>query len=451
MKPSSTSSIRSILVMGLAVITLGCDSILNQTPPLDISNDVALSTPNGIVAALTGAADQFSSGAFYGGNTMSIGELWSNNIESNVGADFGRLQILSYNLNIFNPEGRSMWGDGYGVINRANNIIRAVDNVTFADARQKELIRGRALALRGASLWALCMYFAQPWGFTTDNSHPGVVIRTEPTLGDIGTVKARATVKECYDQIIADLTQAAQILPAKDAPFMGSLAAKALLSRVYFHMGEWAKAEALCTEVIESGVFKLNASVADVVTTNSTSEVVFEIINSPVDNAGSIVWDFRQADNSLPRFWAGTDFVNAIYTDTTDKRLALYVYRNSRLYVAKWDRIAMNTPIIRLAELFLTRSECRAQQGNAAGSIADVNVVRQRAGLKDLAATLTGNSLLNAVRRERNIELAFEGDIFLERKRQRRNLKQRPWNDAALIFKIPDIEMNANTLCVQNP
>lgn len=451
MKPSSTSSIRSILVMGLAVITLGCDSILNQTPPLDISNDVALSTPNGIVAALTGAADQFSSGAFYGGNTMSIGELWSSNVESNVGADFGRLQILSYNLNIFNPEGRSMWGDGYGVINRANNIIRAVDNVTFSDARQKELIRGRALALRGASIWALCMYFAQPWGFTADNSHPGVVIRTEPTLGDIGTIKSRATLKECYNQIIADLTQAAQILPAKDAPFMGSLAAKALLSRVYFHMGEWAKAEALCTEVIESGVFKLNASVADVVTTNSTPEVVFEIINSPVDNAGSIVWDFRQADNSLPRFWAGTDFVNAIYTDTTDRRLALYVYRNSRLYVAKWDRIAMNTPIIRLAELYLTRSECRAQQGNAAGSIADVNIVRQRAGLKDLAATLTGNSLLNAVRRERNIELAFEGDTYLERKRQRRNLKQRPWNDAALIFKIPDIEMNANTLCVQNP
>jgi hypothetical protein len=344
-----------------------------------------------------------------------------------------------------------MWGDGYGVINRANNIIRAVDNVTFADVRQKELIRGRALALRGASLWALCMYFAQPWGFTPDNSHPGVVIRTEPTLGDQGTVKARATLKECYDQIIADLTQAAQILPAKDAPFMGSLAAKAMLSRVYFHMGEWAKAEALCTELIESAVFKLNPSVADVVTTNSTPEVVFEVVNSPVDNAGSIVWDFRQADNSLPRFWAGTDFVNAIYADTTDKRLALYTYRNSRLYVAKWDRIAMNTPIIRLAELYLTRSECRAQQGNAAGSVADVNVVRQRAGLKDLAATLTGNSLLNAVRRERNIELAFEGDIFLERKRQRRNLKQRPWNDAALIFKIPDIEMNANTLCIQNP
>ncbi|MFM8770738.1 MAG: RagB/SusD family nutrient uptake outer membrane protein [Candidatus Kapaibacterium sp.] len=451
MKTPFISSMRTAFVTGLAILSMGCDSILNQTPPLDISNDVALSTPNGIVAALTGAADQFSSGAFYGGNTMSIGELWSNNVESNVGADFGRLQILSYNLNIFNPEGRSMWGDGYGVINRANNVLKGLETVPFADARQKELLRGRALALRGASLWALCMYFAQPWGFTADNSHPGVVIRTEPTTGDVGTVKIRATLKECYDQVIADLALAAQLLPAKDAPYMGSMAAKALLSRVYLHMGDWAKAEALCTDVIASGAHTLNASVTDVITSNGTPEVVFEVVNSPVDNAGSIVWDFRQADNALPRYWAGTDFVNSIYTDTTDKRLALYVYRNSRLYVAKWDRIAMNTPVIRLAELYLTRSECRAQQGNAAGALEDVNVVRQRAGLKPLAATVTGNSLINSIRRERNLELAFEGDIFLERKRQRKNLKQRPWNDAALIFKIPDIEMNANTLCVQNP
>ncbi len=451
MKTHIISSLRSGFVMGLAILSLGCDSMLDQTPPLDISNDVALSTPSGIVAALTGAADQFSSGAFYGGNTMSIGELWSNNVESNVGADFGRLQILSYNLNIFNPEGRSMWGDGYGVINRANNVLLALETVEFADPKQKDLLRGRALGLRGASLWALCMYFAQPWGSTSDNSHPGVIIRTEPTLGDIGTVKARATLKECYDQVIADLTQAATLLPAKDAPYIGSLAAKAMLARVYFHMGEWAKAEGFCTEVIASGAFKLNPGVGDVVASNGTSEAVFEIVNTPVDNAGSIVWDFRQADNSLPRYWAGTEFVNAIYTDTTDKRLSLYVYRNNRLYVAKWDRIAMNTPIVRLAELYLTRAECRAQQGNAAEAIADLNTIRLRAGLKEQPTTLTGNALLNAIRRERNLELAFEGDIFLERKRQRRNLKQRPWNDAALIFKIPDIEMNANTLCVQNP
>jgi tetratricopeptide (TPR) repeat protein len=270
-------------------------------------------------------------------------------------------------------------------------------------------------------------------------------------LGDEGTKKSRSSVKESFEQIITDLTDAASLLPAKDGAYMGGMGAKGMLARVYFHMGEFAKAEALCTEIINSGLFSLNADVADVANKNSTPEVVFEIVNSAVDNPASIVWDFRQADNSLPRYWAGTDFVNQIYADTTDKRLKLYVYRNNKLYVAKWDRIAMNIPVIRLAEVYLTRSECRAQQGNTAGAIEDANKTRERAGLKPLAATLAGNSLFNAIRKERNIELAFEGDIFLERKRQRRNLKLRPWNDAALIFKIPDIEVNANTLCTQNP
>lgn len=440
-----------LLTVVLSLSVLSCDSFLRTEPPLDISNDVALSTPAGIEAALVGAADAMQSGALFGGNVMSMGELWSDNVEANVGADFGRLQILTYNLNIFNPEGRSMWGDGYGVINRVNNVLAALETVPFENAARAQQLKGRALAMRAITLWSLCMYFAQPWGFTSDNTHPGVIIRTEPTLGDLGTIKARASLADCYAQIIDDFQQARQLLPATDAPYMGRLAVTGLLARVYFHMGEWATAEALLTEVIESGTYQLNPDVTAVVTTNSTPEVLYEIINLANDNASSIVFDFRQADNASPRYWAGTPFVNTIYRNPTDKRLALYVYRNNRLYVAKWDRIVMNIPILRLAELYLTRSECRFHQGNTTGAVADVNVIRERAGLEPLPDTQAGNTLLNNIRRERNVELAFEGDIFLERKRQRRDLKDRPWNDAALIFKIPDIEMNANTLCVQNP
>ena len=449
---TTRTNLSSFLAAAATVAVLaGCESFLQQDPPLDISNDIALSTPSGINAAMIGAADALQSGALFGGNTMSMGELWSNNVESNVGADFGRLQILTYNLNVFNPEGRSMWGDGYNVINRVNNVLAALEKVPFENETQKTTLKGRALAMRGMTLFALCTYFAQPWGFTDDNSHSGVIIRTEPTLGDVGTIKARSTLAECYTQITADLEQAASLLPPTDPPFIGKWAVKAMLARMKFHQGNYAGAEALCTEVINSGTYALNPSVTDVATTNGTKEVILEIVNTPIDNASSIVFDFRQADNATPRYWAGTDFVNTIYADTTDKRLSLYVYRNNRLYVAKWDRIAMNIPLIRLAEMYLTRSECRAQQGNTVGAVEDANVTRIRAGLKPLVATLTGNTLLNAIRRERNLELAFEGDIFLERKRTRRNLKQRPWNDAALIFKIPDIEMNANSLCIQNP
>jgi hypothetical protein len=447
----NTKHIAVIFTALLSVFTMGCESFLKTDPPLDISNEIALSTPAGIGAALVGAADGMQSGALFGGNTISIGELWSNNVEASVGADFGRLQIISYNLNIFNPEGRALWQDGYGVINRVNNVLAACENVTFEDPALKQRYRGRALAMRGMTMFQLCTYFAQPWGFTTDNSHPGIVIRTEPTLGDAGTRKARATLNECYEQIVADLTAAAELLPPTDAPFMGALATKAYLARVCFHMGDIVRAEALTTEVINSGAYRLNQDVTSVVSTNSTPEVIWEIINTSIDNAASIVGDFRSSDGATPRYWAGTDFVNAIYQDTADKRLALYDYRDNRLYVKKWERIIMNIYQIRLAEMYLTRADCRWQQSNFTGAIDDVNVIRERAGLKPLAMTLTGNTLLNAIRRERNIELGFEGDSFLERKRQRRNLRQRPWNDAALIFKIPDVEMNANTLCTQNP
>ena len=447
----NTKHIAVIFTALLSVFTMGCESFLKTDPPLDISNEIALSTPAGIGAALVGAADGMQSGALFGGNTISIGELWSNNVEASVGADFGRLQIISYNLNIFNPEGRALWQDGYGVINRVNNVLAACENVTFEDPALKQRYRGRALAMRGMTMFQLCTYFAQPWGFTSDNSHPGIVIRTEPTLGDAGTRKARATLKECYEQIVADLTAAAELLPPTDVPFMGALATKAYLARVCFHMGDIVRAEALTTEVINSGAYRLNQDVTSVVSTNSTPEVIWEIINTSIDNAASIVGDFRSSDGATPRYWAGTDFINAIYQDTADKRLALYDYRDNRLYVKKWERIIMNIYQIRLAEMYLTRADCRWQQSNFTGAIEDVNVIRERAGLKPLAMTLTGNTLLNAIRRERNIELGFEGDSFLERKRQRRNLRQRPWNDAALIFKIPDVEMNANTLCTQNP
>ena len=128
----------------LSLTVVSCDSFLQTEPPLDISNDVALSTPAGIEAVMVGAADAMQSGALFGGNVMSMGELWSDNVESNVGADFGRLQILTYNLNIFNPEGRSMWGDGYGVINRVNNVLAALDNVPFDNPARAQQLRGHS-------------------------------------------------------------------------------------------------------------------------------------------------------------------------------------------------------------------------------------------------------------------------------------------------------------------
>ena len=105
--------------------------------------------------------------------------------------------------------------------------------------------------------------------------------------------------------------------------------------------------------------------------------------------------------------------------------------------------------MIRYAEVLLIRAEATAQASPAA-ALTDVNAVRRRAGLAALTG-LSGQALVDAIRRERSIEFIAEGHRYHELKRTRQNLRATPWNGNQTIFKIPDVEVNANTLCTQNP
>lgn len=77
------------------------------------------------------------------------------------------------------------------------------------------------------------------------------------------------------------------------------------------------------------------------------------------------------------------------------------------------------SPVVsRLAEMYLNRAECLAEQGDPAGAIADVNKLRVRAGIPeyDPANLPVGKTALDLVLKERRLELAYEGhrkfDIF---------------------------------------
>jgi starch-binding outer membrane protein, SusD/RagB family len=64
-----------------------------------------------------------------------------------------------------------------------------------------------------------------------------------------------------------------------------------------------------------------------------------------------------------------------------------------------------NVPVMRLAEVYLTRSILRLKTGDLAGALADVNIVRGRAGLIPLNEVTE-----DLIEKERIKELAFEGD-----------------------------------------
>ncbi len=70
---------------------------------------------------------------------------------------------------------------------------------------------------------------------------------------------------------------------------------------------------------------------------------------------------------------------------------------------------------IRLAELYLNRAEALYRLNDPAGASKDLSAIRERVGLP--AVTLSGEALWNQIRKERKLELAFEGQLFWDMRR----------------------------------
>ncbi len=67
--------------------------------------------------------------------------------------------------------------------------------------------------------------------------------------------------------------------------------------------------------------------------------------------------------------------------------------------------------VLRLAEQYLIRAEARAQLGNITGpngATADLNMIRERAGLPDYSGSEDQDAVLNAILQERRVELFSE-------------------------------------------
>lgn len=112
-----------------------------------------------------------------------------------------------------------------------------------------------------------------------------------------------------------------------------------------------------------------------------------------------------------------------------------------------------DVPIIRLAEMYLTRAYIKAKNNDLAGAIADLDVVRKRAYINFTAtdAAISQADLLDLIETERIIELAGEGDRldYLRSTKQNippgdRNISEVSYNDPSLIWVVPPIEIDYN-------
>ena len=112
--------------------------------------------------------------------------------------------------------------------------------------------------------------------------------------------------------------------------------------------------------------------------------------------------------------------------------------------------------MLRIEEQYLIRAEAAAMLNQTSTAIADLNVLRVRAGLPPLSADTMRDSCLVYVEKERRRELFTEwGDRWISLSRTQRldsvmKALKPGWKKTAALYPIPQEELNRNPNLKQN-
>lgn len=440
--------INILLILAVAFLFWNCEGRLEVDPQQSIGPDQAFASTSDVEAALIGAYDELGNGDLGGGDYHMHADLLGDTDELFWNGSFlGPRQIFNKEILTDNGEVQEIWLESYETINRANNVLA---NLDIVDTEDRDRVEGEAKFIRGTAYFHLVRFFAKDWSDGDPNSNIGIPLVTEPTTSvDETNNVSRATVAEVYNLVISDLTTAENLLPTSNGFFATTYAASAMLSRVYLQQRNWSAAASAATTVISSGAFALNTSYAD----------AFDNTSNSVEDIFAMQVTTQDGGNGLQLFYAPPEASGRGDIDITDAHIARYELGDDRLNLFYFDDAGSrrtgkfvdqfaNVPWIRLAELYLNRAEANFMMGNAQNAADDLNVIRARAGLTDIdPLVLTLNDILN----ERELELAFEGHKIWDVKRTEGTARGIAWNDDALVFPIPQREIETNPNLTQNP
>jgi hypothetical protein len=441
----------SLFACSLALTVLSCGGKLDVDPTQSISETNALATEKDVQVTLIGAYDGMSDIDVYGGAFQFTTELMGDDREVVFGGTYANMdEIWRKAITTSNTQTQATWLDSYSAINRANNVLSALDKVGTAN---KAEVEGQARFIRGAIYFGLVKLWGKTWGDGDNATNLGVPLVLTPTRGitDKDNI-ARTPVAQVYAQIIDDLTKAKGLLKGEDAGFATSAGATALLSKVYLMQQDYTKARDAANDVIKNSGKSLVSSFSDAFLDDANDdEVIWRIIVSDQDGGNAMKTFYATTGNQGRGDVRVQNKHFQLYApDTlTDTRAKFFTAQGSNRMTSKFNQRFNDVSVIRLAEMYLIRAECNFRLNTTVGAtpLADINEIRGRAGASNLTAA---NLNLAAILKERKLELAFEGHQLDDIKRTRGAVGTLQWNANNLVLPIPQREMDTNKSLVQN-
>lgn len=463
-----------ILLFLLTIFSSSCKKFIEiATPSTSTNSTVVYSTDANAIAVVTdlyrnlSASSRFAQGglttlSFYAGLSSDELILW-NGTQNTATAYLYYKNTLASNL-----AGHEFWNISYPLIFTCNSVIEGLSSATkLTPAIQKQLL-GETKFMRAFFYYYLVnLYGDVPLVLTTDYK--------------INSTLPRANVDEVYRQIISDLTEAQNLL--SDNYLDGTLskvttervrptkaAATALLARVYLYTKNWIKAEEQSSFVINNKVAYDTVSLNNVFLKNS-KESIWQL--QPVytgwntEDAKTFIITSLGPNSSNP-FYLSNFLLSSF--ETGDKRSSQWVKSitvNGSTYnfPYKYKVNAQNSPvseylmILRLSEQYLIRAEAKIQQNKITEGLADLNVIRKRAGLLDVSGSDI-STLVKVIIHERQVELFTElGHRWLDLKRVNQvdaimniatQAKGGIWTATSQLYPLPLSDIQKNPALIQN-
>jgi starch-binding outer membrane protein, SusD/RagB family len=446
----------------MALAFAGCKKAVDLAPFTSVAASEAFSSASKCLTTLYGVYDAAQSGDYLGAGVRGY-PFGAANIEQgdargedviNIAAFFQITYQATYNSSYANGEGH--WNSLYALINKANVGIDGFRGagaggiLTAAVAAQYE---AECRFLRALSHHELMLMWARPYR-DGNGSQVGIPYRDFPvqTPASVNLVRTlpRDVSDTVYKRMLRDLDYAETNLAAAgvsgvDRPVRATKAAAiALKMRIRLHMGDWAgvitEGNKLIPAVINPltpttvvspiGAWALTATPDGPFANNSTSESIFSVRNSSIDNTG--------VNGSLPGMLGAANlggrglvavspiiWNNAGWRCDDTRRTLLYISGTNAnngvsIFTTKYRDYVNRSdfaPQIRYAEVLLMQAEAEARNSGTvnARAIDLLNTVRNRsipspATNQYIAANFaTSVDLIRAILLERRIEFVLEG------------------------------------------
>lgn len=491
--------------MGCAILAASLSSCVNDwldvAPSDGTDADAALTSSSDLAAARTGMyaalkgnsnlVDYYGQQFFVYGDVHAGDDYQYNNLGGSNRASF--YYDMNYQTASEFSSSNVAWKSPYIVIGRANRIIAAAEGGALSDAAEAKATidqyAAEAKVLRALAHFDLVRIYGKPY---TEDQGASLGVPLVTGVLESNAKPARSTVAEVYTQVVKDLTEAisSNALATETEPgYVSVWGAKAILSRVYLNMGDYANALSVAEDIINSGAALWTRDQylkAWDASTPNESEFLFRlnVAGSTDSNDLNGIGNLQQREG-YKEMVATKKFVDMLTSDPEDVRNDMFLpataakevatYGTNKVYLNKLRGQGGNlrnvtiVPIIRLSEVYLTAAECAFRNNDKTKAVEYLNdLVKNRTTTEASLATVD-NITLERILIERRKELIGEGQRYFDALRNNETITRytseadKGWHKTLskeaqsfdrdyfkAIAAIPQAEINANPNIKQN-